>query len=377
MTTKQITPTNHNPKTNQLATDLTIVPSQLVNVKDHGAVGNGTTDDTAAINTSMTYAKNNGYFGIYFPAGTYYIAGTGTFAGIIPLKDGISIYGAGQTNTHIFLSPRTNPNPLFSADPTTTTLISNITVEGIDFNGNLANQSYSDPNNGWEQCHAFRVCNGENITVRNCKFQGWMGDGCLFGNTGEATLNANIVVNVLVHNCEFYNIYREGIMTCAVNGVKIYNNWFHGDGFYVAGIDIERHTVNESVLNVEVFNNFFDFTDGLGPNDSFNRKGTNKIHYRRAVSVGFFSNYTSNTVDGLASGHYIHNNQVLQGQFDCQGQTNVIFSDNVITNFYEDLTGIIYIENTAIYVSDVSATTGLTGITIARNQINSLIIGNG
>ena len=41
------------------------------NVKDYGAVGDGTTDDTNAINSAVTAAGINGT--VYFPPGTFLI----------------------------------------------------------------------------------------------------------------------------------------------------------------------------------------------------------------------------------------------------------------------------------------------------------------
>jgi hypothetical protein len=46
----------------------------VINVKDHGAKGDGVTDDTAAINSVMGMASSSKL--IYFPAGSYIITGT-------------------------------------------------------------------------------------------------------------------------------------------------------------------------------------------------------------------------------------------------------------------------------------------------------------
>lgn len=56
-------------------------PAQAVtlgweSVKATGATGNGSTDDTAAIQAAIDYAFNNGYTGVYCPAGTYKITNT-------------------------------------------------------------------------------------------------------------------------------------------------------------------------------------------------------------------------------------------------------------------------------------------------------------
>jgi hypothetical protein len=48
----------------------------VVSVKDFGAVGDGVTDDTAAIQNAATYAINNGYKAVYIPAGVFVVSST-------------------------------------------------------------------------------------------------------------------------------------------------------------------------------------------------------------------------------------------------------------------------------------------------------------
>lgn len=56
-----------------------------VNVKDLGAIGDGTTDDTAAFNSAITAAQNGT---IYLPIGTYRITDTLSFANIAIVGEG-------------------------------------------------------------------------------------------------------------------------------------------------------------------------------------------------------------------------------------------------------------------------------------------------
>jgi hypothetical protein len=51
-------------------------PNTWVNIKANGATGNGTTDDSAAIQATINYAYNNGLNGVYCPAGNYLTSST-------------------------------------------------------------------------------------------------------------------------------------------------------------------------------------------------------------------------------------------------------------------------------------------------------------
>lgn len=68
------------------------------NVKNYGAVGNGTTDDTAAINSAISAAVASGNGGIvYFPNGKYKVTSTLTIT-----TGGVSLLGDGQNSSYIW-----------------------------------------------------------------------------------------------------------------------------------------------------------------------------------------------------------------------------------------------------------------------------------
>ncbi|QEM02513.1 hypothetical protein DIU31_002885 [Mucilaginibacter rubeus] len=347
------------------------VNSDRVDVKSYGATGDGVTDDTKAIVAALAAAKKAGVGNVYFPDGSYIIGETGDGGGVIKLVDGVGLMGNSPATCHIKLSGgRHNPNPLFCQDYTSTPAVSNLVIQGIDFNGNSGSQTFDS---SYQYCTAFNFHNGKNIEVKNCKFQSFRGDGLLFGDVFEPSLNARIVTNVHVHDCEFYNIYREGTMFCAVNGAAFYNNNVHGDGYLVGGVDIERHSVNETVLNVSVYNNTFNFTDGYGPVE----RGGPKVRYRRAVTMGFFYDGYKNGVADSLSGHYkVYNNKIYQGQIDCWGMLNVSISGNSFKNSYENIAGVGYLTAPVINISDNVSTKGLTNVSVDNNIIDSGI-GNG
>ncbi len=93
--------TEHNSSgghTNITATDI-ITKNPATNVRAFGAIGNGVTDDTTAIQTAMDFAEAQGGGVLFFPRGTYIITSTITW------KNGVSLIG-GQSG---FLVPGRYP----------------------------------------------------------------------------------------------------------------------------------------------------------------------------------------------------------------------------------------------------------------------------
>jgi hypothetical protein len=70
----------------------------FINVKDYGAVGNGVTDDTTAIEAAYTASGTSGC--IFFPAGSYVYNGTGLNSAS---GNRIRVYGAANGSTRILL----------------------------------------------------------------------------------------------------------------------------------------------------------------------------------------------------------------------------------------------------------------------------------
>lgn len=71
------------------------INGNVVSVLDYGAVGDDTTDNTSAIQSSVIYAANNGKT-LYIPKGIYKINGTITIPAI-----GLKIVGDGVENSII------------------------------------------------------------------------------------------------------------------------------------------------------------------------------------------------------------------------------------------------------------------------------------
>ncbi len=92
------------------------VDSLVFNVKDapYGAVGNGTTDDTAHIQAAIDAARAVSGGTVYFPLGVYVVNGT------LDLTDYENIHLAGAAN----------PNAYFTAAPSTGTVFNRVSGSG-------------------------------------------------------------------------------------------------------------------------------------------------------------------------------------------------------------------------------------------------------
>jgi hypothetical protein len=87
------------------------VDATWINVKDHGAVGNGTADDTSAIQLAISICSGNGGGVVYFPRGTYKISQK------LTIVNRVTLMGAGP-NATIIQQTATAQDCIFGTDVT-------------------------------------------------------------------------------------------------------------------------------------------------------------------------------------------------------------------------------------------------------------------
>ena len=144
---------------------------ETVSVQDFGAKGDGTTDDTAAIqlaiNSLANWPSDNAYKSVFFPSGTYRVVGTLS----IPLSATYSaFFGSGNNSSRIVFENSTGVT--INAQ---STVWSNLYFEGDD---------------GVTAFHAFQTNNAADCDVRF--------DTCLFENVG-------IGLRIVGRGASFYN----------------------------------------------------------------------------------------------------------------------------------------------------------------------------
>lgn len=155
----------------------------FVSVKDYGAKGDGTTDDSATINAAIEAADDNGI--VYIPAGTYAVGNAIT----IP------------SNRHIVGTPFTTikrlPNALQNYEVISVNDAELVTIENVIVYGDKMN--HQGTSGEWGNCVA--INNSNDITIRNCEMHDGWGDG-IYVNAGE---------RIVIENCLVWNNRRNGI----------------------------------------------------------------------------------------------------------------------------------------------------------------------
>ncbi|MDQ6834137.1 MAG: glycoside hydrolase family 55 protein, partial [Chloroflexota bacterium] len=145
----------------------------ILNVKQYGAAGNGTTDDTTAIQAAIDAVPASGGT-VFFPPGTYIVAPKKT-VGIV-IKSSLRLAGAGTASIlkirdHLgdwqrLLSPRDLAGN-----------VENFAVEDLTFDANIQNNPESLINEKKEQTYQtfIHITSGRNLTVRRCRFAPYSG----------------------------------------------------------------------------------------------------------------------------------------------------------------------------------------------------------
>lgn len=212
----------------------------VYNVKDspYSARGNGIANDSASIQLALNYAKTNGGGAVYFPSGTY-------IAEALDVPSNVRIYGEG-----VLKYPNNTTNfYIFQADTK-----SNVVIEGLTFNGNIAGQSsYS------EFRHCIKIMDSSNVTIKGNTLSNIIGDGIYISHSDLAVAPYTGSKNVNIYNNNFIgtSANRNGISVICVDSCLISGNYFEkmANSLEPGAIDLEPDNGNEFVKHVRISNN--------------------------------------------------------------------------------------------------------------------------
>jgi hypothetical protein len=146
---------------------------EVVNLKDFGAVGNGSTDDSAAF--TAAFAALNEYDTLYIPAGHYIIDSDTLPDNYFEIPNNyVTIQGSGSASSLIQVTGSTAKGIIFSNNK------HNITISGISFKSNNAGTGTTfDAVNCtaiWVQyTDSTTSTNDGNVLIENCSFEDFNG----------------------------------------------------------------------------------------------------------------------------------------------------------------------------------------------------------
>lgn len=212
---------------------------------DYGAAGNGTTDDSTAIQAWLDAIKTHAYTG-WVPAGRTFI-----FNGLLSLSSGTTIFGYGAT---FKLKNSGNANSGLVWGPTSQLggPVDGVNVFGLTIDGNRANQTNSLGGGA-----LFYIISTTRTRIRDIKAINGRADGVYVGGTTAGGGQGRSAI-VFIENIECTGNYRNGMSVVGLDRGVIIGGYFNSnnntnnDGPQ-CGIDFEPDASTSANSNISVY----------------------------------------------------------------------------------------------------------------------------
>lgn len=227
----------------------------IINVKNYGAIGDGLTDDTNAINTAISNSNENSI--LFFPKGRYLVNGF-----IENYKTGVREFtGKGLV------------------------LKSNLTVF-MDDNAVIV----QTPNKDYPSSLIFNCFNVQNVKFINCKIEGDLKThnyNRIESGTSTDEWGMGIVVryskNIKIENCEIYNCMGDGVYIGTPDSTDTYDENYHNDNIIINNCyihDCRRNGIAYTDgYNSIISNCKMDSINGTAPTSAIDVEGEGNIAY--------------------------------------------------------------------------------------------------
>ena len=178
--------------TGAVATTVQAKLRENVSVKDFGAVGDGVTDDTAAIQAALTYVTSSGGGTVLFPTGTYSVSQLEVLDNTYLLGQEKAVLKANTPEKNII----NINNPGF--------VVQNVTVDNLELDGQMLYTSGPSSGVNLESgCCGIYGKYVSNLTVKNCVIHDFVACGI---GTYSPIPSSYFTQNITIENNRIYNI---------------------------------------------------------------------------------------------------------------------------------------------------------------------------
>lgn len=311
---------------------LSFSPQQMyISPEMYGAVGNGTTDDTTAL---QNFFAATGKTKVMRPGATYLVSGRLNITG----QQDVMVYGNGarilrnQTDG-MYPGQPNNPNTGYvnpGIDQHILVVLNskNITIDGLRIRGgynpaspqtpgiNTSYWSNSQTNGRGEDGHGISICQSEDVIIQNCEIVNVWGD-CVWvtsgGYLGDPSHTPNR--NIVVRNCDLRNPFRGLLSSVHHINLVFENNYGEKYTGYTTAVLLEpNNNVAQNTINTQVKGNI--------------------------LSAGLSGLFAATSAGALLNGEFIYNIQItdnyLAGSaglaFTSPNVTGVEVAGNTYTN---------------------------------------------
>ena len=189
-----------------------VVDPTYYSVKDYGALGDNSTNDTVAINNLIIYLNSIGGGYVYIPDGTYMVDGVGTSGnGGIKPKSNVHLV----LSTNAYLKVISNTSQYYQI--VWFSNISNSSITGGNIVGDRHTHNYGT-SGSHEWGYGIRITSGTNISCTNVNSTDCTGDGIVIGGNSTGQTYSQ---NVTITNCICDGNRRQGISVTSVVGLLV------------------------------------------------------------------------------------------------------------------------------------------------------------
>ena len=223
-----------------------MIDGACANVRDFGAVGNGISNDTVAVQAAIDSLSATGGT-VYFPEGTYLIArtvGTNDHWGIkVPYSNITLIGGQAATlkrfNADISTYALAYPLLFLGQPDSNSTPVSQIVVDGLLFEGNDTRHNVSGSSLMDNRC-AIMLKNTSSTLIKDCKFFEIDSSAIWYQRPAEYDYTNNVYYNTTtnyvstIDSCSFYAVPHavagraliHAVVLAGVDNSRVVNNYF-------------------------------------------------------------------------------------------------------------------------------------------------------